>query len=1802
MMKPRTPPRLKHRTAGVDSSVFWEFEPGQRVMTREGITGIVASVEDGFVPGNEHYVVDLDHGLGGGQYHASELRAHRESTGAKTESDLHVASDDYPMLAEVLVDRPPLERTAKATSRREAAQQKTATLLRIVRTAMAAEEVAEVAQTLLQVAQQEEGPLTRLLNQVAEDRGGALEGLQYRFKDPDSLERKLWDRVNNRNIDNQRDLQASISDVLRYTMVFPSNIYSLQVRDSLYQVEQAGYPVIEEENFWGPGPYSALHYLLGTRSGLPVELQFHTLESHELKHKVLHKLYEEFREDRTPLPRKQELYDLMTSHWESFEVPDDVLHFPELQHSQRPANRRVAEDGGADPFDEGVEAPTRDLSTYDEEDMERGWEDETFTSEAGITDWLNDKLPERMQDRPFNQASFDWCRFRRDQRCYFPKQLHDRGTASEGFPVWVPEDRGFCPRHKWTEQRNCPVSEPGPNSSEGTFFPDATVPWEEGGQRSTDWANPHLDYIAPVTNPGVANPRLSAAANEFSMHYTAAWSDVQAKAARIRRSGGVRIISAPEKGSNQTDYIVAEVLGDSSVVYQTRLMRQPGRRATAMWECGCAWGHYAWGRSGRWKKFEGRMCAHALAVMYEAQSQEGFHGDGDLTEQPDLPLWRFEEDVPQTHYPAPERRDNWRVDASLHEGNWRPACSHPDYEHPPIMVIGAEVTRKGFRVRYRGKRREVLRVDPDTNEVLLDISGEERWVPTSEVQHPRFHPTLGLDPYDEGDYLPIEKGSSRTRLEKQASVVPAPPGEAPLPPGHVRLYHATSSRNLDSIRSQGLTLSNAQGATYGEPGLVWASAALDYWNDDHETDAILVEFSIALDDIVDRFDIVGSPNSANTPSPQSFMSRGGNIAFPFDIPSSAILNIHEGWHGAYRYLSESRTRADVLAGEYDYVTDIESYRKAIDFIKREGIKFSLLKTSAEGDSAMVAIRPPDSVLGELMATGSVTEEFDNLHVTMAYLPDVPDLDKLNECIAIFARKWSSFRANLQGYGTFLPDDGERVLYASVDGAGIEEMRTALKQHLAAWDFEVSDDHGFVPHLTLSYGDEPLPDTVPNDEFEVTDVIVANGDDWTHHGFGAVLAEAARGDYHEDPCEVCRRPGSREWTLDGRKLCNVCHAYEQRDLYDAQDAEYERVASEMQVSVPKGGLGTFYDEGYGDYATDRKLDGDLIERLSDSPDDLAEYAYGAADAAGTGMVPDSPQWHRAGLPEDGVETAEDLGLLDEYFQERDASKTGMAGIDPSADLAFNDRLGRCYELAGQYIMENPSSSLVHGSIQGAGAPRIGHAWVVDADGEVFDGTMGEHFPNVAAYAAFTNAEEVISYTAREAMHLMASQGHFGPWHDSPWGLGDHHDQQFAQDALSGRFAALDKTAVEWDELTLADVRFEVEDDSATWIAGRFNVVAYVDKLSHLPVARMGVTEFDGQGSHPAGWFISNTAVIEPLRRKGIATAMVEVAEARVGRVGFSEDDFTSDGAGWARSLGHEVTPDAGWHDGNMNAFIVGSKAASRTSMTHEEFTKGVMDRLRTLEEVNAAKDDGIADFERQENQTDPFDGVALKEDDDGWYVRTHRARSDSYPSPEDIPDGDIEFIRSTGAVKVAGDDTLSLCSVCWSMAQALTRTYVEGPVSGICDVCGNHSTELSVYASSQTQSIVTEEVEPALPQTLGDEESDAEAAPEDDYEVAGVDEDPVTTEGSREWLMSGESSSGGGPSNADIAAQAKKVLAAKVFTPEEQAELIGEGGDGLHEGARNLEDLDISGTHYQALEMALQKEDDEDDSILWELSF
>jgi hypothetical protein len=553
----------RHDTEGmrkhaVDSSLWWEFKPGQRVRTKDGLLGTVTGVEDGPFAGAEHYLVELDGGMGGGEYSSSELMATAEGrTASKQSAELHVASDDYPVLEDILEERPPLENV------------------------------------------------------------------------------------------------------------------------------QQRWAAVQTENF-----------------------------------------------------------------------SDDVRNSP---------------------------PSTVDMSTYDTQDTDRRWEDPQYYDKAyqsSLKGDLNEHVGFFFRSEPGVGRSYDWCRFRRQQHCFYPKGLNEAATKIEGVPVWIPEDRGICSRHDWDEQRACPVSEPGPRSRETIYYPDATVPYEAGGQRRDNYRAFHTNYKAPLTNFDlITNVTLSMKDEDFSMHYTSAWIDVMNKARYLRRSGNVFIFSAPERGTGNTDFIVGEVLGDSGIPYRVRLMREPNTRRIAMWECGCAWGHYAWGRSGRWKKFEGRMCSHALSLLYEVQGREGFGGDRQIWENTETPIWRDADEEPQERHPVDDYsyRD-WRV-GSLEmpegpdfgmerEGNWRPVEWNDDFEHAPIVlmasheVMSAEAnksaSRGGFPVQWRGQTEWVVQMDTQTSSVILSNGVETNCY---ELLHPRYHPTLGLNVNESGDYEPMYKGA-----------------------------------------------------------------------------------------------------------------------------------------------------------------------------------------------------------------------------------------------------------------------------------------------------------------------------------------------------------------------------------------------------------------------------------------------------------------------------------------------------------------------------------------------------------------------------------------------------------------------------------------------------------------------------------------------------------------------------------------------------------------------------------------------------------------------------------------------------------------------------------------------------------------------------------------------------------------------------------------------------------------------------------------------------------------------------------
>lgn len=141
--------------------------------------------------------------------------------------------------------------------------------------------------------------------------------------------------------------------------------------------------------------------------------------------------------------------------------------------------------------------------------------------------------------------------------------------------------------------------------------------------------------------------------------------------------------------------------------------------------------------------------------------------------------------------------------------------------------------------------------------------------------------------------------------------VPSEPGTVPIPSNHLRLYHYTHG-DLDQVKKHGLKLSQAQGHTYGEPDVVWASLQQPgtYKN--------FVEFSMAIND--PRFNKWLGAAPDPSAGVEFYKGRGNDFTIMGDINPSEFIAVHEPWHHTYRYIvDEPDGIENTLKGEYDYL-------------------------------------------------------------------------------------------------------------------------------------------------------------------------------------------------------------------------------------------------------------------------------------------------------------------------------------------------------------------------------------------------------------------------------------------------------------------------------------------------------------------------------------------------------------------------------------------------------------------------------------------------------------------------------------------------------------------------------------------------------------------------------------------------------------------------------------------------------------------------------------------------------------------
>lgn len=140
------------------------------------------------------------------------------------------------------------------------------------------------------------------------------------------------------------------------------------------------------------------------------------------------------------------------------------------------------------------------------------------------------------------------------------------------------------------------------------------------------------------------------------------------------------------------------------------------------------------------------------------------------------------------------------------------------------------------------------------------------------------------------------------------------------------------------------------------------------------------------------------------------------------------------------------------------------------------INLNLIRKSShshgEPKGVLVAIPVPSELAGKLYLPGGLPTH--EMHVSLAYIKGFDDFKTLVQIVALYTSQNPLLPImKIGGMGRFFHED-EDVIYASIDSPGLSSFREGLLTHLDRYNVPYSNEHGFVPHITIAYIDKNLP--------------------------------------------------------------------------------------------------------------------------------------------------------------------------------------------------------------------------------------------------------------------------------------------------------------------------------------------------------------------------------------------------------------------------------------------------------------------------------------------------------------------------------------------------------------------------------------------------------------------------------------------------------------------------------------------------------------------------------------------------------
>lgn len=500
-------------TAGVDPSLYWEYQPGQGVMTVDGFSGVVASVDDGPLSGTETYNVILDGGLGGGEYTASQLQPKSNHDPA-----IKTAADDYPELGSILMDRPDIAPNTRWASLR----------------ATAGDEHWDWGV--------EQCPVETCGKPVDTNRGESMN---------DHLEDEHGEDPND-----YHQPQGAAGAWEKHAATGPSS----------FRAPSGDHDHSEPKGEHGIESFTDLEPNDGATSGVD-----------EHGHLTW--------DGKSPGCRDTDEYSMFGQN----DAVKQAAYYTEAE---------VRAIGQAEEARQGKSA----------EEILRAQASACGCGNPGHTNETHEAWAEannrdawgRLKMQAYDgHGAWDCNNY---ECAEHPQAMYDEKSGPQQMPGWQQADS-----HPDRDMHR----EIGKALHEQVDTNDARWLLDQHSQGPT-----HLSSKVDPWNLVVE----AAGDSDFRFEVTAAWSDVRNKAKRIRSEGGVHVTLATE------GMIHAEVQGEHHV-YEAGIQRMPGRQAIQAWSCGCKWGAYHWGADDDFSRFAGRMCSHALALQYEAQSRGMFGRD-----------------------------------------------------------------------------------------------------------------------------------------------------------------------------------------------------------------------------------------------------------------------------------------------------------------------------------------------------------------------------------------------------------------------------------------------------------------------------------------------------------------------------------------------------------------------------------------------------------------------------------------------------------------------------------------------------------------------------------------------------------------------------------------------------------------------------------------------------------------------------------------------------------------------------------------------------------------------------------------------------------------------------------------------------------------------------------------------------------------------------------------------------------------------------------------------------------------------